>query len=114
MANILLSEADPDVRRLLAILLERLGHDVIVLDGGPELPPPGDLMLLEPSSPEHLEQAQLARELDPSLPIVCVSILPAEARFLALGPLAHLVKPFTFDQLDATIRAALVPSDCRV
>lgn len=110
MASILLSEADPDVRGLLVLLLERLGHDVIVLDGGPALPPPADLMLLEPASPGHLEQALLARSLDPDLPIICVSVLPPEARFLALGPLAYLAKPFTADDLDRTIASALVPA----
>jgi len=112
MATILLSEADPDVRRLLVVLLERLGHEAIVLGGGAELPPPGDLMLLEPASQPYLDQALIARQLDPSLPIVCVSILPAEARFLALGPLAYLAKPFTFEELDSTIEAALALAHC--
>jgi len=112
MASILLSEADPDVRRLLVVLLERLGHEAIVLGGGPEMPPPADLLLLEPASPEHLEQALLARELDPALPIVCVSVLPAEARYLALGPLAYLAQPFTFEELHATIQAALASTGC--
>ena len=37
-------------------------------------------------------------------------MLPAEARFLTLGPLAYLAKPFTFAQLDATITGALASS----
>jgi DNA-binding response OmpR family regulator len=36
-----------------------------------------------------------------------VSVLPVEARFLTLGPLAYLAKPFSFEQLDATIAGAL-------
>ncbi len=107
MASILLSEADPDVRRLLVVLLARIGHAAIVLGGGTEVPPPADLLLLEPASQPYLEQALIARELDPSLPIVCVSVLPAEARFLTLGPLAYLEKPFTLEELDAAIEAAL-------
>jgi DNA-binding response OmpR family regulator len=108
MASILLSEADPDVRRLLVILLERLGHQPIVLDEGDlESPPPADLMLLEPAAPERLEQARRIRADRPSLPVVCVSVLPVEARFLTLGPLAYLAKPFSFEQLDATIAGAL-------
>jgi DNA-binding response OmpR family regulator len=111
MASILLSEADPDVRRLLVILLERLGHQPIVLDEGDlESPPPADLMLLEPAAPERLEQARRIRADRPSLPVVCVSVLPAEARFLTLGPLVHLTKPFTSEELDATIGAALTPA----
>jgi hypothetical protein len=77
MASILLSEADPDVRRLLVVLLERLGHEAIVLEGGVSTPPSADLMLLEPSEPTRLEQARAIREQRPSLPVVCVSVLPA-------------------------------------
>jgi DNA-binding response OmpR family regulator len=107
MASILLSEADPDVRRLLVVLLERLGHEAIVLGGGREAPPPADLLLLEPASPPHLEQARLARQLDPSLPIVCVSMLPDDERFPELGPLAYLSKPFALGELGSTIEAVL-------
>jgi len=107
MASILLSEADPDVRRLLVVLLERLGHQAIVLGGGMEAPPPADLLLLEPASPPHLEQARLARQLDPLLPIVCVSMLPEDERFPELGPLAYLSKPFALDELGSTIEAVL-------
>jgi DNA-binding response OmpR family regulator len=110
MASILLSESDPDVRRLLVVLLERLGHEAIVLEGGGEPPPPADLMLLEPAAPARLEQARKIRAQRPSLPVVCVSMLPAEARFLTLGPLAHLTKPFTFAELGSTIEAALAVS----
>ena len=39
MASILLSESDPDVRRLLVVLLERLGHEAIVLEDGVATPP---------------------------------------------------------------------------
>jgi CheY-like chemotaxis protein len=107
MASILLSEADPDVRRLLVVLLERLGHETIVLEGGAQAPLSADLMVLEPSDPSRLEQAREIRAQRPELPVVCVSVLPAEARFLTLGPLAHLTKPFTSAQLDDTIGAAL-------
>jgi DNA-binding response OmpR family regulator len=114
MASILLSEADPDVRRLLVVLLERLGHQAIVLESGVETAPPADLMLLEPAVPARLEQAREIRAQQPSLPVVCVSVLPAEARFLTLGPLAHLTKPFTFAELNRAIEAALASSLCPV
>ena len=112
MASILLSEADPDVRRLLVVLLYRLGHAAMVLAGGIGTPPPADLMVLEPAAPARLEQAREIRTNQPDLPVVCVSVLPSEARFLTLGPLAHLTKPFTFAQLDDTIEAALASSCC--
>jgi DNA-binding response OmpR family regulator len=107
MANILLSEADPDVRRLLVVLLDRLGHEAIVLGGGHAAPPPADLLLLEPASSACLEQARAVRERQPSIPVICVSILPPEACFLTLGPLAYLAKPFALDDLDSAIEEAL-------
>ena len=110
MASILLSEADPDVRRLFVVLLERLGHEAIVLEGGVSTPPSADLMLLEPSEPSRLEQAREIREQRPSLPVVCVIVLPAEARFLTLGPLGYLTKPFTLEQLSTVIDSALASS----
>jgi DNA-binding NtrC family response regulator len=109
MASILLSEADPDVRRLLVVLLERIGHNAIVLDGGNDVPPSADLLVLEPSSARRPTQARVARELDPMLPVISVSALPAAARFLTGGPLSYLPKPFTFDQLRNTIEDALAP-----
>src|SRR5712691_8445592 len=110
MANILLSEADPDVRRLLIVLLDRLGHEAIVLGGGLAAPPPGDLLLLEPASTGCLEQARIVRERQPSIPVICVSILPPEACFLTLGPLAYLAKPFALDELEAAIEDTLALS----
>jgi CheY-like chemotaxis protein len=112
MASILVSEADPDVRRLLAVLLTRLGHEAIVLGGGFDTPPPADLLLLEPAAPECLEQAWLVRLYDPTIPVVCVSVLPEEATFLRVGPLGYLTKPFTLEQLGDVIDRALAPA-CR-
>jgi len=112
MASIYLSEADPDVRRLLVVLLDRLGHEAIVLGGGTAAPPPADLLLLEPASPECLEQARLLRAQQPSIPVICVSILPPEACFLSLGPLAYLAKPFALDELSAAVDAVLADAAC--
>lgn len=107
MARILLSEADPDVRRLLVLLLERLGHDVVTLQAWPAIAPPGDLMVLEPASPVGLDHARLARAAQPDLPVLCVSVLPDEAQFLRLGPVAYLPKPFTVDELRRAVDRAL-------
>jgi CheY-like chemotaxis protein len=107
MARILLSEADPDVRRLLVVLLERSGHTTIVLDGGISVPPPADLLLLDPSSEPRVQQAEIAREHNPALPVVSLSALPANARFLTRGPLFYLPKPFTLEQLRSTLESAL-------
>ena len=110
MASVLVSESDPDVRRLLAVLLTRLGHEAIVLGGGFDMPPPADLLLLEPASADCLEQAWLVRLYNPTIPVVCVSVLPEEAHFLTLGPLGYLTKPFTLDQLQRVLDRALAPA----
>ena len=47
MAKILVSEADPDVRRLLTVLVRRLGHEAVVIDPGVAVPPRADLLLAE-------------------------------------------------------------------
>ncbi|MGH3051222.1 MAG: hypothetical protein ACRDLK_13780 [Gaiellaceae bacterium] len=110
MASILLSEADPDVRRLLVLLLERLGHEVAVLDARLGATPSADLMVLEPASETGLDHARLARAANPALPILCVSVLPDEADFLEFGPLAFLAKPFTMQELRLAVENALRPA----
>jgi DNA-binding response OmpR family regulator len=102
-ASVLVSEADPDVRRLLVMVIERLGHEAIVLDGDLEIPHHIDLVLVEPTSPACIEQARRAREHRPELPVVAMSALPPEAEFLMNGPLEYLEKPFTIDGLVATL-----------
>jgi len=106
MARVLLSESDPDVRRLLELLLERLGHEVVTL-AGPTAPPEADLMLLEPASSAGLDHARLARTHQPELPIICVSVLPEDADFLELGPLEYLAKPFALVELRSAVDEVL-------
>ena len=108
MATILLSEADPDVRRLLVLLLERLGHDVVVLEDGLDALPDADLLVLEPAADAGVAHARALRALQPGLPILCVSILPDDARQLELGPLAYLAKPFSLEELRAAVDDTLL------
>jgi DNA-binding response OmpR family regulator len=112
VASILLCEADPDVQRLLVLLLERLGHDVVVF--GDDERPRGrvDLLVLEPASETGLERARLLRDEHPRLPILCVSVLPDDARHLELGPLAYLAKPFSLDELRDAVERALGLGPC--
>ena len=107
MARILLCEADPDVRQLLAAMLNRLGHESTSIRPGELTLPDVDLLVLEPAAPAYLELARDARRRMPALPVVCVSVLPEEAQFLSLGPLGYLTKPFTLDELRTAVDVAL-------
>ncbi len=107
MAKILVSEADPDVRRLLVVLIERLGHDAIVLDADVEVPPRADLMLVEPESAECLEHARLVRACFPELPVLCLNAIPEGGSFLEQGPLGYLQKPFSIEAMRTTVQRML-------
>ena len=107
MASILILEGDPDVRRLLLILLADGGHAATALDPDHDVPADIDVLLLDPTSRMHFEQARRAREARPGLPIVCMSFVQV-GRFPATdGPLVHLEKPFTPAELEAAIVLAL-------
>jgi CheY-like chemotaxis protein len=106
-ATILVSEQDPDVRRLLVVLIERLGHTALVLDPEILVPPSADLLLVEPESTVGLEHARLVRAYFPDLPVLCMNALPEAGSFLTGGPLGYLQKPFTVDVMRTTVQAAL-------
>jgi len=107
MASILVSEADPDVRQLLIVLMERRGSSAIALDRNVEIPPRGDLLLLEPATGWCVEQARLARLFFPELPIICMGLRPEGADFLRDGTVVYLEKPFTVEALEAAVAVAL-------
>ena len=104
----MVSEADPDVQRLLEMQIERLGHEAVVVDRRVEIPPRADLLVFEPSSDWCVGQARLARLFFPQIPLLCMGTAPDAAEFLADGVVAYLEKPFTIEALQAAI-SALVP-----
>ena len=107
-ATILVSETDPDVRRLLVVLIEQLGHEALVLEPDVLVPPHADLLLVDPDSRVCLEHARLVRAYFPDLPVLCMSALPEAGGFLARGgQLGYLAKPFTVDVMRTTVQAAL-------
>ena len=107
MASILVSEVDPDVRRLLIVLLERLGHDAAVLRDDVVVPPRSDLVLVDPATPVGLEHLRLIRAFFPELPALCLNPLPDGAGLLGRGPTSFLPKPFSPEQLGAAVDRAL-------
>jgi len=108
MARILISEADRDVRRLLTVLVRRLGHEPVVLDEDVDAPPRGDLLLVDPSSAPTLERARRVRELQPDVPVICMNCVDDDGRFLLDGPFDYLPKPFTVDEMRDRLQDALV------
>jgi CheY-like chemotaxis protein len=109
VATILIVDPDSATRSLLELLCERLGHTAI----GPRewvegLEP--DLLLLEPASRPGLRLARGVRRRFPHLPILCVSIDGPSGDTIALGPAAHVMKPFRRSQLERALEHALIPS----
>jgi len=108
MAQVLLSEPHHDVRGLFEHMLRRLGHHPIrVRDATVGVITDCDLLLVEPLAQEGAAVAMLARMLRPAIPIVAATIAP-EGYDHGVDVDAHLVKPFTLDQLGATIDSLLV------
>jgi hypothetical protein len=107
LASVLISEVEPDVRRLLVLLVERRGHAAVALDANVVVPPRADVLLVDPVDPTSVEHARLVRALFPELPVVCLNPLPKAAGFLGEGPTYFLLKPFAPDQLDAVLQRVL-------
>jgi DNA-binding response OmpR family regulator len=106
MARILISEPHPDLTTLLEEVVRRAGHEPVghgelTSDDAPEL------MILEPASADRLAAAARLRSRLVDLPIICASVLPPSPKTRALGPAAHLLKPFRLVELEAAISGAL-------
>jgi DNA-binding NtrC family response regulator len=110
MARILISEPHDDVRRLLERMVTRLGHEPIaVRTPTPQQLTSADVFMVEPAAPIGAVLAQAAHLIDPSLPLICVSVAAAPPELADLGIVFTdtLVKPFTIEQLCVAIDRAL-------
>ena len=108
MARILISEPHPDLRVLIEAVVRRTGNEPVgqadlIDDDAPAV------MILEPSSADGLAAAARWRGQLGELPIICTSIYPPSDESCALGPVAHLIKPFRLRELEAAILTALAP-----
>jgi hypothetical protein len=108
VATVLISEPHHDVRALLLEMAARLGYEPVAVHGVGTAPADAQLLVFEPAEPECLEHAKVLRRTRPELRLVCVSIRPPEPSWLALGPAAYLIKPFTLDSLRTALDAAVV------
>ena len=106
MARILISEPHPDLRVLIEAVVRRTGNEPV---GQGELTNDDTpaVMILEPASADGLAAAAGLRRRLEGLPIICASIYPPSRESSALGPIAHLIKPFRLRELEAAIVSAL-------
>jgi DNA-binding response OmpR family regulator len=103
MARILILEPAQDVRGLVAYVVRRLGHEPLFFASSrSESPPDVDALVLEPSWKCGLAVARTLRQRDKGLPLVCISVWPAEelgAEVAALAAHRYLLKPFSVAEL---------------
>lgn len=97
--RVLVCEPDPDVRHLLELTVERLGHEAVARDATD-----ADVVLLEPSCPAS---RSAARRFARRVPIVCLSIHPREAGYAPPETVAYLMKPVKSARLGATLDGIL-------
>ncbi len=117
MCRILVIDDDPDLRALLASMLQPAGHSVsLAADGSQGMnqfrADPADMVLTDIFMPvkEGLETIFELRRLCPELPIVAMSGRPVGSTMLCiarhLGAMATLEKPFSREELLAVVDKA--------
>lgn len=125
MADILLAEDDPDVRKWVAVALESEGYAVRTApDGEAALQAlracRPDLLVLDVMMPrkDGLEVCRVVRAADPGLPVLMLTARNSEKDKLAgfgVGADDYVTKPFSMNELFARVaallrRGALLPS----
>jgi DNA-binding response OmpR family regulator len=105
VARILIFEPHADISALLELVVRRLGHEPVVVDGVMEPTEEVDAAVIEPGDGSGLP---LARQLyERHVPVVFASIFPADQELLALDPVSYLIKPFALYELEAALGEAL-------
>ena len=118
MACVVVAEDNPDHQRVIAEVVRRLGHEVVVAGDGraalravAERRP--ELLVADVDMP-HLDGLDLCRAIraDPALahtPVVLITayLLPGDPRLADTGALAVIGKPFGVPELTATLREHL-------
>ena len=100
MKRILICAGDITLESLLAVVVERMGHETEQLHSAPQDPPAaGDLLLVDPTAPHATAWAQALRRRDPAIPIVSVGLNPFDRASLGVPPTVVIPKPFGLDEL---------------
>jgi hypothetical protein len=107
MGRILIAEPHHDVSSLFEFVVDRLGHEAVVIPVDAADLPDVDAVILEPADAETLALGRRLHDAFPALPIVCASIFPASAEALALEPVTYLEKPFGLGALERALTLAL-------
>ena len=98
--RILVCEPDHDVRALLELSLEKLGHEPVRSEFDVV-----DAIVLEPGC--AVARARLRRFGQETPPVVCISIHPPEADLAPPGTVDYLMKPVSRERLDVALKRAL-------
>jgi CheY-like chemotaxis protein len=123
MAHVLVVEDHPDLREMLAVMLQAEGYDVRTAGNGLEA-----LQCLERERPavivldlmmpvmtgDEFRARQLADPLYSHVPVICITAAPdGRARAEQLGAYAYFQKPADFDSLLVAVRrhASMARSD---
>ena len=118
MARILVIDDKPEMRELLELILKSAGHEVILAADGREgmeryRTSPADLVITDLYMPnqEGLETIRVLRTCFPEVAIIAMSGRAAALTMLSVaqkfGAVAVLHKPFSADELIATVAKAL-------
>jgi CheY-like chemotaxis protein len=128
--RVLIMDDEAAVRTLAANMLEFLGYDAEVVDGGSAAVEryeraqasgrPFDVVLLDLSVPGDFggrEAVDRLEVLDPGVKTILMSGFaqhPAVTEFQTYGFKAVITKPFTLQELSATLHSVITPRDWRV
>ncbi len=111
----MISDPHPVVRQMLVRIVARLGYEPMVVEDSPTPAKlrSADVLLVEPSSPAQIALTRTARAANPALAIISAGAvaLPEGMGRYGDGPIVHLAKPFTIEQLDGALQRTLVHRD---
>jgi len=107
MARVLILEPSAELLHLLERSVLRLGHEPVRPARGGDEPPDADAVLLDPDLDSSAEVAAAFRDRHPDVPMIVCSIYPPSEETRRLRPSRHLLKPFTREELERALDAAV-------